>query len=164
MADEAQNDAQRQFVIHKIYTKDVSFETSNTPAIFTREWKPDVKLTVNSEARKVEGQDNIFEVVVSLTVTASEGESTIYLAEVHQAGIFQVAGFGEAEMGPMFGAYCPAQLYPYAREVVSHLIGNGGFPPMVLAPINFDTLYQQKLAQLQQQAAQAAEAPQGKVN
>jgi preprotein translocase subunit SecB len=142
---------QKQFSIQKIYVKDMSFETPNSPAIFTQDWKPEINLELNTQANKV--NDSIHEVVLSLTVTAKLGDSTAYLAEVKQAGIFAMQGFGETELAPMLGAFCPGTLYPYARETVTDLVARGGFPQLVLAPINFDALFAQQTQRVQAQVA-----------
>ncbi len=143
---------QKQFSIQKIYVKDLSFETPNSPAIFTQDWRPEINLELNSQANKV--AEGVHEVVLSLTVTAKLGDTTAYLAEVTQAGIFTAQGFGEAELPPMLGAFCPGTLYPYARETVSDLVARGGFPQLVLAPINFDALFAQQIQQVQAQVTE----------
>ncbi|MFN2308714.1 MAG: protein-export chaperone SecB [Gammaproteobacteria bacterium] len=140
---------QKQFGIQKIYVKDMSFETPNSPNIFTQEWKPEINLELNSQASKV--SEGVQEVILSLTVTAKLGGTTAYLAEVKQAGIFAMQGFSEAELAPMLGAFCPGTLYPYARETVSDLVARGGFPQLVLAPINFDALFAQQIQKVQAQ-------------
>lgn len=139
----------KQFAIQKIYVKDLSFETPNSPAVFTEQWKPEVNLNLNTESRGI--AENVYEVVLKLTVTATQGEKTTYLAEVQQAGIFTMAGFSEDEIKPMLGAFCPNTLYPFARETVADLIQRGGFPPLLLAPINFDALYAQQVNEVQAQ-------------
>jgi preprotein translocase subunit SecB len=140
-----------QFGILRIYLKDVSFETPNSPAIFTQDFRPDVKLQVNTSVNELE--DSLFEVVLNVTVTSQHGEKTAFLVEVQQAGIFQVKGFDETQKSHMLGAYCPETLYPFAREAVSDLVVKGGFPQLLLAPVNFDAVYQQKLNQASRQAA-----------
>jgi preprotein translocase subunit SecB len=147
--DETQAPPQRQFAIQRVYTKDISFEAPNSPRAFTQEWKPEVSVALNSSTENL-GSDH-YEVVVTVTVTATQGESTQFLAEVQQAGIFLVRGMAEEELGPMFGVYCPNILFPYAREVVSDLVVRGSFPQLVLAPVNFEALYKQQAAE--QQAA-----------
>lgn len=150
MAEQPPSEAeQKQFSIQKIYVKDMSFETPNSPGIFTQDWKPEINLELNTQGSKV--TDGVHEVVLSLTVTAKLGGNTAYLAEVKQAGIFSMQGFGEAELAPMLGAFCPGTLYPYAREAVSDLVARGGFPQLVLAPINFDGLYAQQIQKVQAQ-------------
>jgi len=140
-----------QFALQRIYTKDISFETPNSPAIFTVKWEPAINVEINSA--NVQLQAGLFEVVLTVTVTAKLGDKTAYLAEVKQAGIFVMAGFNEQDQGGMLNSYCPNLLFPYAREVISDLVSKGSFPQMLLTPINFDALYAQHL---QQQAAQAA--------
>jgi preprotein translocase subunit SecB len=150
---EAKQDApNREFAVQRIYTKDISFETPNSPAVFQQEWKPETGVNLNTEVNKL--SDDIFEVTLTVTVTTKLGEQTAYLAEVKQAGIFTAKGFPEQEMGPLLGAFCPNQLFPYVREVVSDLITKGSFPQMVLQPVNFDMIY----AQHQQERAKRAEA------
>lgn len=139
----------KQFAIQKIYVKDISFETPNTPAVFTEQWNPEVNLNLNSESKPI--ADNVYEVVMKLTVTAKQGENTAYLAEVQQAGIFTLAGFADEEVKPMLGAFCPNTLYPFARETVADLVQRGGFPPLLLAPINFDALYAQQIQEVDAQ-------------
>ncbi|MGX2039158.1 protein-export chaperone SecB [Methylocaldum sp. MU1018] len=144
---EANNQPERQFSLQKIYVKDVSFETPNSPEVFTLKWEPQVEFNLSSNAQKL--QDNLYEISLTTTVTVKLAEKTAYLVEVCQAGIFTIAGFDEQELGPLIGSYCPNVLFPYAREVVSDLVTKGGFPPMLLAPINFDALYMQHMQQPQ---------------
>ncbi len=151
--NENQQTPERQFALQRIYTKDVSFETPNCPDVFRMEWKPEAKVSLNNEVQKL--SDDLYEVVLTVTVTTSIGEKTAYLVEVKQAAIVGIQGFAEAEMGHMLSAYCPNLLFPYVREVVSDLVGKATFPQMLLSPVNFDALYQQH----QQQAASAASAP-----
>lgn len=134
-----------QFTIQKIYVKDISFETPNSPQIFLEKWAPEVSLQLRSTATQ-QGED-VHETVLSLTITAKQGEKTAYLIEVHQAGVFSIKGFNENDMKAMLGSYCPNILFPYGREVVSDLVTKGGFPPLLLAPVNFDALYAHMLGQ-----------------
>jgi len=152
MAEGQSETPQREFGIQKIYTKDVSFETPNSPEIFKTEWKPDVNLQLGHSTKPL--GENVHEVILSITITAKVNKKTAYLAEVNQAGIFNLTGYSEQEMGAMMGVYCPNILFPYAREAVSELVAKGGFPQMLMAPVNFDALYQQHL---QQQAQPKAE-------
>jgi len=143
--------AGQQFALQKIYLKDISFETPNSPEIFTEEWKPDVNVELQTAGKPL--TDEVMEVVLTVTVTAKLGDKVAYLTEVHQAGVFTIAGFSDDERTHMQGSYCPNILFPYAREAVSDLIGKGGFPQLLLAPVNFDAL----LAQHKQQAESPAE-------
>ncbi len=144
------NTQEKQFSIQKIYTKDISFETPNAPKIFREKWEPVVDFNLGTNVDKLE--ETVFEVVLTITITVKSGETTAYLVEVNQAGIFTMENFAENEMGPMLGSFCPNILFPYAREVVSDLVAKGGFPQLLLAPVNFDALYGQHMQQLQQSA------------
>ncbi|HCK82326.1 MAG TPA: protein-export chaperone SecB [Candidatus Competibacter sp.] len=145
----------QQFDIQKVYIKDVSLETPNSPAIFTEQWQPQSEVRLETGATPL--AQELFEVVLTVTVTSKLGERTAYLAEVQQAGLFTLKGFDDAQMGHMLHAFCPNILFPFAREELASLIGKGGFPPLLLNPINFDGLYMQRLQQ--QQAAGAAPTP-----
>ncbi|MDT4331977.1 protein-export chaperone SecB [Methylomonas sp. MS20] len=138
----------KQFVIQKIYTKDISFETPNAPKIFTQKWEPTLDLNLGTHVNAID--TSVYEVSLTLTVTVKVGEATAFLVEVNQSGIFMIAGFTDQEMGPMLGSFCPNILFPYAREVISDLVSKGGFPQLILAPVNFDALYMQQLQQAQQ--------------
>lgn len=145
----------QQFAIQKIYLKDVSLESPNSPKVFTDgEWKPEINVQINT-ANESLGND-LYEVVLTITVTAKQGESTAFLVEVKQAGVFTMSGFPEENMAGMLGAYCPETLFPYAREAISELVGKGGFPQLLLAPVNFNALYAQQVQQQQQAAGDAA--------
>jgi preprotein translocase subunit SecB len=144
MSEENQPDEKKHFDMQRIYLKDVSFETPNSPAIFLEEWKPNIDVQVGTETNTLD--DGVFEVVLKVTVTNTIGEKTAFLAEVHQAGIFSVSGFSDQEMTHMVGSYCPNMLFPYAREAVTNLVTKGSFPQFVLAPVNFDALLAQHLA------------------
>lgn len=153
MAEE--NQAQeKQFSIQKIYTKDISFESPGTPKIFTSKWEPSVDLNLGTKSTPLE--DALFEVAITVTVTVKTGEETAYLVEATQAGIFSLGGFSDEEMGPMLGSFCPNILFPYAREVVSDLVSKGGFPQLILAPVNFDAIYAQHVQQAQQKSASSS--------
>ena len=142
-----------EFSILRIYLKDVSLETPNSPEVFTQEFKPEINLQLNTAVKRIE--EDLHEVVLNVTVTAKQGEKTGFLVEVQQAGLFTVKGFDEAQKGAMLGAYCPNTLFPYAREAVSELVTKGGFPPLLLAPVNFDAMYAERAAERAQQAASA---------
>lgn len=142
-----------QFALQRIYIKDASFEAPNTPKTFTQEWKPEIKLDLNSGARKVD--EGFYEVSVKVTITATNGEETAFLVEMMQCGLFAIQNIPEDQLQPMLGAMCPNILFPYLRESVDAMVVKGGFPALMLAPINFDALYQQRVQQAQQQAEQA---------
>ncbi|EGW23551.1 MULTISPECIES: protein-export chaperone SecB [Methylobacter] len=145
---EATNAVEKQFSIQKIYTKDMSFETPNSPKVFTEKWEPTVDFNLGTNVLPLE--NSMYEVALAVTITVKNGDATAYLVEVNQAGIFSLGGFTNEEMGPMVGSFCPNILFPYAREAISDLVTKGGFPQMLLAPVNFDALYSQHLQQAQQ--------------
>jgi len=149
MADEGKQ-SERQLALQKLYVKDVSFETPNSPTVFTLKWEPTVEFNLNTHANTL--QDDVYEIALTVTVTVKLEDKTAYLVEVCQAGIFSLVGFSNAELGPLVGSYCPNILFPFAREAVSDLVIKGGFPPMLLAPVNFDALYAQHLQQAQEGA------------
>ncbi len=139
------------FNIQRIYTKDISFETPNSPAIFQKEWQPEVKLDLDTRSNKL--ADDVYEVILSLTVTAKLGEETAFLAEVQQAGIFSITGLEENQMAHSVGSYCPNILFPYAREAIASLVSRGTFPQLNLAPVNFDALFAQYVQSRQEENA-----------
>lgn len=143
---QAADKPQQTFSIQKIYVKDVSLEIPNAPHIFTQTWEPQVNLDLNSSSNML--ADGVYEVDLSVTVTVNLGDKTAYLVEVKQAGIFSISGFNEQEVSQLMGSFCPNVLFPYARETVSDLATRGGFPQLLLAPVNFDAIYAQQLAQL----------------
>ena len=138
-------DQNSQFIIQKVYTKDISFETPNSPEIFREDWQPTVDLQLASEAKLVE--DDVFDVTLSITITVKVNDKIAYLVEVQQSGIFAIVGFEKALVEQMLGTACPNILFPFARETVSDLVTRGGFPQLLLAPVNFDALYRSQLEQ-----------------
>ena len=141
---------QGQFGIQKVYIKDVSFETPNSPAIFQQEWEPSVNMDIANSAQPL--AEDVYEVTLSVTVTVSSNEKTIYLVEVQQAGIFHISGFPNDTVKRMLATVCPNILFPFGREMVADLVTRGGFPQLLLAPVNFDALYVQHQQQVQEQA------------
>ncbi len=140
----------RHLAISKIYIKDFSFESPQTPLVFkSGEWKPQTNLNLRSAHTAVE--ENIHEVVLTITVEAKEDDKTLFLIELQQAGLFEITGYSEEELAPIIGGFCPSILFPYAREAIAATVQKGGFPEFVLQPINFDALYMQ--TQQKQQAA-----------
>ena len=144
-----------QFSIQRVYVKDASLETPNSPQIFTKKWQPEINLEMNTRTTPLSPEH--FEVVLTLTVTVKNEEDTAFLVEVQQGGIFQVAGMNEQEIGHTLGAFCPNLLFPYARETIDTMVTKASFPALMLSPVNFDALYAQ---QLQQKAAAATPAEQ----
>lgn len=144
-----QNNGQQKnetsFIIQRVYVKDISFETPNAPQIFTKEWKPEVNLEMNSSSQVL--NDNVYEVSLRLTLTTKSNNEVAYICEVTQAGIFSVIGFDEEQLQHCLGAYCPNILFPYVRETIASLVNKGSFQPMNLEPINFDSLFANYLKQ-----------------
>ena len=136
---------QPTFQIEKIYVKDLSLEIPNAPQVFMQTGSAKVEVQVNNES--VQFADALYEVTVSVTVTAKAGEKTMFLAEAVQAGIFTVRGVPQQDLGPLLGIGCPTILYPYVREAISDLITRGGFPPVLLAPVSFEAIYAQRVQQ-----------------
>jgi len=130
-----------QFEIQRIYVKDISFESPNTPHTFSEEWKPEVSLNLETKSTRI--NDNLHEVVISVTATVTSDKKTAFLIEVDQAGVFMVNGFSGEQLHQMLGSFCPNILFPYAREIISDTVVRGGFPQLILAPVNFDALYAQ---------------------
>ena len=140
------------FTVEKIYLKDVSFEAPGAPQVFNESGQPNLQMTLSQKVQRL--TDRGFEVVLGVTLTCTVGEKTAYLAEVQQAGVFGLSGFDEQALDMMLGTHCPNTLYPYARQAIADLIQGGGFPPFLLQPINFETLYAEGLRQRAQQQAQ----------
>ena len=147
--------AQTQFSLQRIYAKDMSLESPSTPAGFKQQWQPKISVDLGTKSDKIDEGGN-FEVVLTVTITAKIEEETAFLIEVQQAGIFFITGFEADDLRRILGTAAPNILFPYARECIDTLCVKGGFPPVMLAPINFDAMYQQALAQAQ--AAPAAES------
>jgi preprotein translocase subunit SecB len=144
---------QAQFQLQKLYVKDVSFELPNAPQIFQDDGQVEIKLNL---AQKVEDlAEGVHEVVLTVTVTATMDEKTAYLAEVQQAGIFAIVGLPEQGRHAALNTLCPHTLFPYARRLITDLVAEGGFPPLVLQPINFDQIYAQRMQEAQAQAQAA---------
>jgi len=156
MADEqAANTQERQFAVQKIYTKDMSFESPASPAVFRAQWQPQITVDVNTRSAATDAEGN-FEVVLALTITAKAGEETAFLIEVHQAGIFYVQGIEGEERRRLLGSAAPNMLFPYARETIDSVCVKGGFPALMIAPINFDAVYQRARTQAGDTGAAAA--------
>ena len=146
----------KQFAIQKLYLKDASFESPDTPHSFKfTKWEPKIELNLTNNQVHIEG--DIYEAVLCVTATIKLEEKTAFLIEVHFAGLFSISGFDETEQKYLLGSQAMNMLFPYAREVVSDMTVRGGFPPLILSPVNFDALYKQHLQQ-QEPAPQETEA------
>ncbi len=139
---------QQQFVLQRIYVKDMSFEAPLGAKAFQKQWKPQVNLDLNIKHEKI-GDEN-YEVVLTITITAKQEEETAVLIEIQQAGIFFCKGVEEPALRKVLGVMCPNILFPYARETIDGIVVKGSFPPLMLAPVNFDAIYQQALQQQNQ--------------
>jgi preprotein translocase subunit SecB len=151
----ATGQAQGQFAIQKIYVKDVSFEAPGAPETFTGQWQPSVDVQISNSGRSL--NETVHEVVLTLTITVHNQDKTAYLVEVQQAGIFNIVGATQEQLPPLLNVGCSNILFPYAREAVSDLVTRGGFPQLLLAPVNFEALYVQQMQEAKQ-AQQAAES------
>jgi preprotein translocase subunit SecB len=151
MTEETTAPQQPQFSIEKLYVKDLSLEIPNAPAVFMERENPQIDLQLNTQAETV--GEEVFEVTITVTATARLQEKTLFLIEAKQAGIFRVRHIPETELEPILAVVAPNMLYPYLREVVSDISVRGGFAPVLLTPVNFETLYQQQ----KQQQTRAAE-------
>ncbi len=148
----------KQFAIQRLYLKDASFESPDSPLSFNfTKWDPKVELNLTNTNAHIDG--DIYEGVLCVTATVNLEGKTAFLIEVHYAGLFGISGFDETERKYLLGSQCMNVLFPYAREVVSDLTIRGGFPPLILSPVNFDGLYQQHLQQ--QQEKEQGSAPEG---
>ena len=146
---------QAQFTIEKIYVKDLSLEVPNAPQIFLQREQPEVQVQLHTEGAALD--DGIYQCLLTVTVTAKLGDKTMFLVEAGQAGIFQIRNVPQQDLDPILSIACPNILFPYVRETISDTINRAGFPPVLLAPVNFEVLYQQRLQQ--QQGAQQPAAP-----
>jgi len=135
---------QPSFGIEKIYVKDLSLEVPGGPQTFMQQESPQLEVQITQNSQRV--GDALFEVTLVVTVTAKSGDKTLFLVEASQAGVFQIRNLTEADLPPVLGIVCPNVLFPYARETVSDLITRAGFPPVLLAPVNFEAIYQQRAA------------------
>ena len=143
------------FGIEKVYVKDLSVEVPNAPEIFLEREAPQVEIQLNTSGRGV--GEGVFEVILTVTVTAKFGEKTVFLVEVGQAGIFRIMNVPEDQIEPLIAVACPNILFPFARETVSDAVTRAGFSPIVLQPVNFEAMYMQRL-QEQEAAAAPSEA------
>jgi len=156
IADEKKGEAEKHISINKIYLKDFSFESPQAPSIFkSGEWSPQTNLNLRSSHNAIDG--DLHEVVLTITVDAKEGDTTLFLVEIQQSGLFDIGGYDKEEFNAIVGSFCPNILFPYARESIGTIIQKGGFPEFVLQPINFDALYMQSRQQAAQQEAEGLE-------
>ncbi|HEX8987394.1 MAG TPA: protein-export chaperone SecB [Rhodocyclaceae bacterium] len=160
MTDAAQQQAgQPVFNVEKLYVKDLSLEVPNAPQCFLEREQPEIQVQLATTGTAV--GEAIFDVVLTVTVTAKLKEKTLFLVEVAQAGLFHIRNVPDQDLEPIIGVACPNIMFPYAREVISDAVVRAGFPPVILAPVNFENMYHQRLQQQAQSGGAAAEgAPQ----
>ncbi|HWS25352.1 MAG TPA: protein-export chaperone SecB [Xanthomonadales bacterium] len=140
-----------QLTVQKVYIRDSSFEAPGAPHIFQEQGQSRVELNLGQKAQQL--APNVYEIVLTITVTCKMGEKTAYLAEVQQAGIFGLSGFDPQQLDMVIGTYCPHVLFPYARQTISTMVEQGGFPAFLMQPINFEQIYSDNLKRRQAQAA-----------
>ena len=160
MSEQQQPQAQAQqplFGIEKIYLKDLSLELPNAPTVFFEREAPQVEVNIHNEASGM-AQEGLFEVVLTVTVTAKIQDRTVFLVEAAQAGIFQIRNVPQADLEAVLGTLCPNTLLPYAREAVASVVQRAGFPPVTLQHMNFDLVYQQRMQQMREQQTTATAA------
>ena len=138
-------DVDKQVLLQRIYMKDCSFESPHAPAVFAAPLNPEVKVNMRADTNKLDAEN--YEVVLTVTIEAQAETRSVFLVEVHQAGLFAIRGFNEQELAALLGSYCPNILFPYAREAVSDLVLKGSMPALLLQPVNFDAVYMQSLSQ-----------------
>lgn len=146
---------EKQLLLQKIYIKDLSFESPKAPEVFSSNAQANTNLNIGSANRVIDGDH--MEVSLTLTITSKDGDDTLFLIEIVQAGIFTITGYTDQERAALLGSFCPGTLYPFARESVAELVSKGGFPQLLLQPINFDALYQQAMIQRQAQEAEGVQ-------
>ena len=170
MAEEEQNGAEagaaaqgqdgeapaQQFALERVYLKDLSFESPSSPAVFRKDYKPAVNVDLRTRSTQV--QPEHYEVVVTITVTATMDDETAFLVEVQQAGIFMARGLEGEGLRQVLSIFCPNMLFPYAREVIDNTVVRGTFPALMLSQVNFEALYAQAVQQAQQQAGEQGDA------
>lgn len=160
MADEQQNgaaaaagEAQQQLVMQRVYLKDLSFESPASPGVFRKQYQPQVSVDLRTQSNGVD--DDNYEVILTITITAKLDDETAFLVEVQQAGIFLIRGIEGEDLRRILAIYCPNVLFPYARETIDNIVTKGTFPALMLAQVNFEGLYAQALQQAQKQAEEA---------
>ena len=148
---EAEKDiANKQLDIKKIYVKDVSFESPKAPDALDEKWQPHLDIQLRSSSTKLSDED-FYEVTLHMTITARKDQETIFLVDVTQAGTFEFTNVDKKETDAALQIHCPNILFPFARETIAGLITKGGFPQLLLGPINFEAIYKQKLQALHSQ-------------
>jgi len=138
----SEDNIENRFMIQKIFTKNISFESPNSPSIFTESWNPDLNLNLTFKQNELD--EDTYEVILMITAQVTNNEKTAFVVEVEQAGIFTIQGTEAEQLNIALGAFCPSILYPYIREIITSEVARGGFPQLVLEPLNFDAIYFQR--------------------
>jgi preprotein translocase subunit SecB len=141
------SEQQPVFNIEKIYVKDLSLEVPNAPQIFMATEPPQLEVQLSQNVQALDGA--MYEVTLKVTVTAKSGEKVVFLVEAAQAGIFELRNVPQSDLDPLLGMVCPNVLFPYVRETISDAVNRAGFPPVLLSPVNFEAMYQQRMAEQQ---------------
>ena len=137
--------SEQRFSLQRIYVKDLSFESPNSPDIFQQKYGQKADFKLNTRHKFIDS--TFYEVVLKVSVEAKHEDNTLFLAEVEQAGIFDIHGIEGATLDHLLGSMCPSILFPYARETIDTLLLKGTFPPLMLDPVNFDAIYSQSIPQ-----------------
>lgn len=133
---------QTQFALQRLYLSDVSFEAPNSPEVFMVKEQPHVDVKLDTRSRQI--SDDLYEVTVKITAQVTFGDKTAFLAEVEQSGAFQISGIEGPNLEHALGAFSPNILFPYAREAIDSLVVKGGFPPLMIAPVNFEAIFAER--------------------
>lgn len=158
---ENQQPQQQGFALDRVYVKDISFESPNSPEIFMKEWNPEFKMDLNTKHKPLNEEGNVFEVSVCVTLTATVEGMTAYIAEVEQGGVFQVVGLQGIQLAQTLSSMCPNVIFPYLREAMDTIIVKGSYAPAMLAPVNFDAIFADAVRKKQAELQAAAEAEAG---
>lgn len=150
----AAGENEAQFMIQRVYIKDLSYETTDTPHVFQQAWEPELSLDLNTSSSEIE--KDVHEVVLTVTATVKNKDKVAFLIEVKQAGIFTINGAPKDQLAHLLGSFCPSILFPYAREAVTDTVIRGSFPQLVLAPVNFDALFAQQMEAKQKELEEEA--------
>ena len=157
MAEEASTPKQPTFAVQRIFLKDISFESPNSPDVFKSEWKPQVNMDLNTANKQI--SENQWEVVLPLSISANVDEKPAFIVEIQQGGIFMIEGLNPQQHAHTLGAFCPNMLFPYARETIDSMVVKGSFPALMLQPVNFDAIFAEALRRQQEEAKEGADAP-----
>lgn len=154
MSEQNEQNNAPSFNMQRVYLKDLSLEMPNAPAIFLEQEGPKVDVSINIGGQAL--AETVFESTITVTVTTRIGEKVLYLVEATQAGIFQIANIPAEQIDPLMGIVCPTMLYPYLRANIADAITRTSLPPLHLAEVNFQALFEQRVAEAQAQGGQVA--------